>query len=159
MFGGWFFSGAFGSGELLVFLFFLFELHIASGPCEDFALLGEHGVEDAAAERPAAFVSSSVVGQVAAAPLGDRLRGKGGVPADVAGGGGVHCCDVAVEFLVDVVELADSFFGGFDQRGVDGRWRGSLWTGMWLMMQAIQKNPQLALCGSRSANRCRPALF
>ena len=74
MFGGWFFSGAFGSGELLVFLFLLFELHIASGPRQDFALLGEYGVEDAAAERPAAFVASSVVGQVAAAPLSHRLR-------------------------------------------------------------------------------------
>ena len=50
VFGRWFFAGAFGCGELLVFLFFLFELHVASGPCQDFALLGEYGIEDAAAK-------------------------------------------------------------------------------------------------------------
>jgi hypothetical protein len=48
--GGRIIAGAIGGGELLVFLFFLFELHVAPGPCQDFALLGEHGVEDAAAE-------------------------------------------------------------------------------------------------------------
>ena len=46
MFGGWFFSGAFCSGELLEFHLFLFELHIASGPRQDFALLGEDRVEE-----------------------------------------------------------------------------------------------------------------
>ena len=50
MFSGWFFAGAFSRGELLVFSFFLFVLNIASDPCQNFALLGEHGVEDAAAE-------------------------------------------------------------------------------------------------------------
>ena len=110
MFGGWFFSGAFGSRNLLVFLFFLFELHVASGPCKDFALLGEHGVEDAASKTPAAFVSSTVVGQVAVAPFGHRLRGKGGVAADVAGCGGVHVRDVADGFFINLVEFADSYF-------------------------------------------------
>ncbi len=46
--------------------------------------------------------------------------------ADV-GRGGVHCCDVADEFLVDVVEFADSFFRGVDERSVDlerGSFRG-----------------------------------
>ena len=38
MFGGWFFAGAFSRGELLVFLFFLFKLHIAAGPGQDFTL-------------------------------------------------------------------------------------------------------------------------
>ena len=72
------------------------------------------------------FVSSTVVGQVTAAPLGHRLRRKGGMAADV-GRGGVHCGDVADEFLVDVVEFADSFFGGVDERSVDlerGSFRG-----------------------------------
>ena len=73
------------------------------------------------------FVSSTVVGQVTAAPFGHRLRRKGGVAADITGGGGVHDGDVADEFSVDVVEFADSLFGGIDERNVDGvrgRFRG-----------------------------------
>ncbi len=108
--GGWFFARAFGRGELLVFLLFLFELDVSSGPRQDFALLGEDGIQDAAAERPASFVSSTVVWQVATSPLRHRLRRKAGVAADVSGGGRVHRCDVAVEFFINVVELADSFF-------------------------------------------------
>ncbi len=39
----WFFGGAFRSRQSLVLLFLPFELHIASGPCQDFAVLGEPG--------------------------------------------------------------------------------------------------------------------
>ena len=42
MFGRWLLFGAFGSGVLLVFLFFPFEPDIACGPHEHFAVRGEH---------------------------------------------------------------------------------------------------------------------
>ena len=45
--------------QLLVFLLFLFELYVASGPCQDFALFGEHGVEDATAGAPAGLSDKS----------------------------------------------------------------------------------------------------
>ena len=96
---------------MLVVAFLLFVLCVATNPGEDMAVLGEHGVEDAASETPAAFVASAVVGQVAAATFGHRLRRKAGVAADVRGGGGVHGGDVADELLVDVVEFADTFLG------------------------------------------------
>jgi len=96
---------------LLVVAFFLFVLCVATDPGEDMAVLGEHRVEDAASETPAAFVATAVIGQVAAAPLGHRLRRKAGVAADVRGGCGVHGGDVADEFLVDVVQFADTFLG------------------------------------------------
>ena len=38
---------------------------------------------------------------------------------DVGGCGGVHCGDICDKFLGDVVEFADSFFGGIDERLVD----------------------------------------
>ena len=94
---------------MLVVTFLLFVLCIATDPGEDMAVLGEHRVEDAASETPAAFVASAVVGQVAAAPLGHRLRRKAGVAADVRGR--VHGGDVADELLVDVGKRTPAPYG------------------------------------------------
>ncbi|MDA1056142.1 MAG: hypothetical protein O3C40_37665 [Planctomycetota bacterium] len=42
-------AGSLGGGELLVLAFLLFVLHVAADTGQDLAVLGEHGIQDAAA--------------------------------------------------------------------------------------------------------------
>lgn len=87
----------------MVLAFLLLVLDVATDSGQHLAVLGEHGVQDAAAERPAALVAASIVWKIAAAPLRHRLGRKAGVAADVRRGCRIHYGDVANEFFVDIM--------------------------------------------------------
>jgi hypothetical protein len=108
VFRGRLLTGAFGRGEAGEVSFLLFVVYVATDPGQHFAAFGQDRIDDVAAEAPTALVASTVVGEVADSPFVHRLGRKGGVAADVAGGGRVHRGQVGDELLVDVVQLAEA---------------------------------------------------
>lgn len=71
--------------------------------------------------------------------------------ADVTGRSWVHRCDITDEFLVDVVEFANSFFRGIDERYVGGGgFEDDAAGGRVLLAAGFSNQRQMKWAGSKS---------